>query len=94
MTKHSKPTLKKLEELFNEISYTVRYEKGNFNSGYCILDDRKVIVVNRFFDTDTRVNVLIDLLTVIPMDESLLSEKSRLTYRNFLKTAISAIEQN
>lgn len=94
MTKHSKPTLKKLEELFSEISYTVRYEKGNFNSGYCILDDRKIIVVNRFFDTDTRVNVLIDLLTVIPIDESLLSEKSRFTFRNFLKSAISAIEQN
>lgn len=88
MTKHSKPTLSKLEELFRDLDYTVRYEKGNFNSGYCILQDRKIIVVNKFFDTGTRVNVLTDILSGIPVDEQHLSEKSRQNYRSLLKISI------
>ena len=31
--KYTPTTLKKFEELFDEIGYTIRFEKGNFNSG-------------------------------------------------------------
>ncbi|MFT4972429.1 MAG: hypothetical protein ACI9JY_001633, partial [Saprospiraceae bacterium] len=34
---YTKHTLKKVELLFEEIGYIVRYEKGNFNSGYCVV---------------------------------------------------------
>ncbi len=70
-------TLKKLEELFAELDYTLRYEKGNFQSGYCLVERRKVAVVNKFFDTEARINCLLDMLSVIPFDPAHLSEKSR-----------------
>ena len=58
-TKHS---LKKLETLLGELGYTVRYERGNFTSGYCLVEQRKVVIINRFYDTEGRVNVLYDIV--------------------------------
>lgn len=85
MIKHTKPTLQKVEQIFKELDYVVRYEKGNFNSGYCILENKRVVVVNRFFDTDARVNVLLDILTLIMEDEAILSDKSKVFYRYLIK---------
>jgi len=85
MNKHNKPTLQKLEQLFRQLDYTVRYEKGTFNSGYCIVDASKIVVINKFFNTDSRVTVLLDILNDILEDDQLLPEKSRLFYRNLLK---------
>jgi hypothetical protein len=59
-TKH---TLKKLEILAKELGYKVRYEKGNFQSGYCLVEHQRVAIVNKFFDTEGRVNVLLDILS-------------------------------
>lgn len=66
LTKYS---LKKLENLLKELGYVVRYEKGNFTSGYCLVEQRKVAIVNRFYDTEGRINVLYDILTETPLQE-------------------------
>ena len=76
MVKYTTHFLKKLETLFSELDYTVRYEKGSFQSGYCIVENRKVAVVNKFFDTESRINVLLEVLGVIDYTEEKLSEKS------------------
>jgi hypothetical protein len=60
MTKH---TLKKLETLAKELGYKVRYEKGHFQSGYCLVEHQRVAIVNKFFDTEGRINVLLDILS-------------------------------
>ncbi|KXK37292.1 MAG: hypothetical protein J5I52_05100 [Saprospiraceae bacterium] len=86
MNKFTKPTLQKLEQIFKELDYVIRYEKGTFNSGYCIVENTKVVVINKFYDTDGRVGVLMDILEVILEDDTLLSDKSRLFYRNMIKT--------
>ncbi|WP_116127393.1 hypothetical protein [Lewinella sp. IMCC34183] len=54
--------LKKLETLLKELGYAVRYEKGNFTSGYCLVEQRRIAIVNRFYDTEGRVGVLLDIL--------------------------------
>jgi len=66
MTKH---TLKKLETLAKELGYKVRYEKGNFQSGYCLVEHQRVAIVNRFFDTEGRINVLLDILSQYRPDD-------------------------
>lgn len=91
MPKYTKPTLQKLEMMFKELNYSVRYEKGSFNSGYCIVENNKVVVVNKFFDTDGRVAVLLDILEGILSDESVLSDKSRQFYKSLLKTHLNII---
>ena len=37
-----------METFFKEQEYTIRYEKGNFQSGYCIVENRKIAVINKF----------------------------------------------
>ncbi len=90
-----KPTvnnLHKLEDLFRNLSYIVRYEKGNFQSGYCIVEDRKIVVVNKFFDTAGRFNTLMDILSNLEFAPVDLSEKSRDFYHNLQKQATLPLE--
>ena len=76
MFRYTPASLQKLEQVYREGDYLVRYEKGNFKSGYCILEDKKVVVVNKYFDTESRINSLLDILSQVQMDESKLSPKS------------------
>jgi len=71
--KYTANTLKKLEQLFEEVRYIIRYEKGNFNSGYCILEERRVVVINRFLNVEGRINALVEILPGITVNEAELS---------------------
>lgn len=84
--RYTQTTLKKLEQLFDELDYVVRYEKGNFQSGYCLVESRKIAVVNKFFDTEGRINCLLDILSKMDLDTDALSEKSRDLVEKWRKT--------
>jgi hypothetical protein len=73
--------LQKLESLLAELGYVIRYEKGSFNSGYCLVEDRKIVVVNKFFDVEGRIGVLLDILETLDFDEGIFGEKSAKFYR-------------
>ena len=75
--RYTQTALKKLEELFGELDYAVRYEKGSFQSGYCLVENRRIAVINKFFDTEARINCLLDLLSDMEYDAYNLSPKSR-----------------
>ncbi|MGZ3923304.1 MAG: hypothetical protein ACXVBJ_06010, partial [Flavisolibacter sp.] len=60
--KYTQTTLNKIEALIEEAGYIVRYERGSFQSGFCILEDRKVVVLNKFLQLEGRINTLIDLI--------------------------------
>jgi hypothetical protein len=77
LTKHS---LQKLETLLAELGYVIRYEKGSFNSGYCLVEDRKIVVVNKFFDAEGRIGVLLEILDTLEFDAGILGEKSAKFY--------------
>lgn len=78
--KYTPNTLKKLEELFDEARYIIRYEKGHFNSGYCILEAKKVVVINKFFNVEGRINALIEILQNIAIKEEELSSEGLKLY--------------
>lgn len=79
---YTKTTLKKLETLFSEISYVIRYEKGNFQAGYCMVENKKIAVINKFYDTEGRINCLVDILKTLEVEEEELSDKSRKLYKS------------
>lgn len=81
-TKHS---LQKLELLFEELGYVIRYERGNFNSGYCMVEDRKIAVINKFFDAEARINVLLDILGSLEFEPGIFSEKTAAFYEKIMK---------
>jgi hypothetical protein len=77
MLKYTKHNLSKLEEIFKDLKVTIRYEKGNFQSGYCIVTGKNIIIINKFFEVEPRINILMEILEEnrIPTDE--LSEENR-----------------
>lgn len=77
MIKYTGTTLTKIQELVKEAGYVLRYEKGNFKSGYCILQDKKVIIINKYFETEARINSLLEILPSIVVKVEELSENSR-----------------
>lgn len=78
--KYNANTLKKLEDLYDELNYTIRFEKGNFNSGYCVLQDKKMVVINKFLTLEGRINALVDILPTVEVDLEALSAGGKQLY--------------
>lgn len=66
------------------MEYVVRYERGNFQSGYCILEQKKVVVLNKFLQLEGRMNTLIDLIPKLTVNTELLSPEAKKTYDEVL----------
>ena len=77
MLKYTKPFLEKLEDVTTQAGYILRYEKGSFKAGYCLLNDTKVVIINKFFTLEARINCLTELLRNMEIDQNLLSDKNR-----------------
>lgn len=86
--KYTKHFLNKLENLFSETEYQLRYEKGSFNSGYCILRNTKVAVINKYYTTEGKINCLLDIIRSIQVDVSAMGKKNRKLYLSLSQTAI------
>ncbi len=84
--KYTPATLKKFEELYDQIGYSIRFEKGNFHSGYCILQDRRIAVINKFLPLEGRINALLDILPTLTVDQDKLDKDTL----SFYLMAISA----
>ncbi len=76
MFRYNQTTLKKLEELLRQAHYEVRYERGSFRSGYCLIRQKRVAVINQFLDTEARINALVEIIAGLPMAEAVLSEEA------------------
>lgn len=61
----TKKQLQELEDKIKTLGYLLRYEKGNFNGGYCIVKHTKVVVVNKFFSLEGKIAVLSDIIKQI-----------------------------
>lgn len=75
--KYTPHFLRKLEDIFSESDYTLRYEKGHFKSGYCLLNDTRIAIVNKYYTLEGKINSLIDILRLIDVDLEQLSDKNR-----------------
>jgi hypothetical protein len=75
--KYNQSTLNRLEKILDEAGYIVRYERGSFQSGYCILEDKKVVVLNKFLIPEGRINTLIDIIPTLKINYDLLTHDSQ-----------------
>jgi hypothetical protein len=82
--KYTQSTLDKLEAIPDEAGYVLRYERGTFQSGYCILEERKVVVLNKFLQTEGRINTLFDLIPQLDIDQDLLTGESKKIYAEIM----------
>ncbi|GAB4330419.1 MAG: hypothetical protein OHK0038_04780 [Flammeovirgaceae bacterium] len=88
MVRYTKNFLDKLEDLFAETDYILRYEKGSFKSGYCLLKDNKIAIVNQYYTLEGKINSLIDIIREVEIDVQKLSEKNRKLYFELQQTDI------
>ena len=70
----------------------MRYEKGNFKTGACLLQNSKVIVINRFSNLESKILAIVDLARELEMDYTLLDEKQVAKHRRYLGWRATEIE--
>jgi hypothetical protein len=87
--KYTKSFLNTLEDVFSESEYMLRYEKGSFKSGFCVLKDQKIIIVNKFFDLVGKINCLLEIMKSLELDSTSFSEKNRTFYLELQQTELA-----
>jgi hypothetical protein len=90
MVKYTVQFLTKLEDLIAESDYTLRYEKGNFKSGFCLLKDQKIMIINKFFATEGKINALLEILKSVQLDPARFTEKSLKLYEELTQQSTPA----
>ena len=83
--KITQASLTKIEQVLDEVNYIVRYERGTFQSGYCILEDKKVVVLNKFLQLEGRINTLMDIIPQLVIDRETLTAEARKTYDDIVE---------
>lgn len=89
MLPFTQTSLDKLESLLSSLGYRVRYEKGNFRTGSCIIQHSKMVVVNKFSNLEVKVISLVNLINGMEIDQSLLNEKQKQLFYAIKQTKLT-----
>ena len=84
--RYTQHNLDKVEKIIGDCGYMIRYERGTFQSGYCILQEKKVVVLNKFFQTEGRINTLIDLMPQLEINFDALTHESQKLYEEIMQS--------
>jgi hypothetical protein len=90
--KYTQSTLDKLEDILSESGYVVRYERGTFQSGWCLLEARKVVVLNKFLNTEGRINTLMEIIPQLNIEFDKLTLESQKLYEDVVKKSVTVVE--
>lgn len=74
---YTQHTLEKFESLLKSLGFKLRYERGNFKTGSCVLENNRVIIVNKYSNLESKINALADLLQRSATDDTLLEDKQK-----------------
>ena len=66
-----------LKELLEKLGYNLVLDKGSFNTGYCLLEDEKMIVINKNKPYENRIKILSEILSKIDTDNIYIKPKIR-----------------
>ncbi len=66
-----------LEELAKQLGIQLRYEKGDFEGGYCILKEQKVLVVNKRLHEARKASSLAQALSEYGIDTTYIKPNLR-----------------
>jgi hypothetical protein len=89
--KITQSTLDKLEDILGESEYVVRYERGNFQSGWCLLESKRIVVLNKFLNLEARINTLLELIPQLQIDFDKLTLESQKLYEEVKKMALTEV---
>ena len=87
--KLTQTTLDKLEDILGESEFVVRYERGNFQSGWCLLEAKRIVVLNKFLNIEARINTLLELIPVLDIQFDRLTHESQKLYTEVQKLSLT-----
>lgn len=61
--------LAELEDIVRRLGYNLRYEKGDFEGGYCLLKDSRLFVINSKNEAEKRIAIIARNLKEIGIDD-------------------------
>ncbi len=86
--KLTQTTLNKLEDILGESEFVVRYERGNFQSGWCLLESKRIVVLNKFLNLEARINTLLELIPQLDIQFDKLTHDSQKLYEEVQKLSV------
>ena len=86
--KLTQTTLDKLEDILGESEFVVRYERGNFQSGWCLLESKRIVVLNKFLNLEARINTLLELIPQLDIQFDKLTHDSQKLYEEVQKLSL------
>lgn len=86
MAKFTPAYLKKLEDLLESCGYDVRYEKGNFKSNHCLIEAKKVVVINKFSVLESRIQSLLEIIQTLYAQGVLQADLRSIGLKNPIQT--------
>lgn len=69
--------MEELKAVANQLGASVRFEKGDFKGGYCIIHDTKVIVINKFANLQRKIMILSAALKELGVERIYLTPRIR-----------------
>jgi hypothetical protein len=60
--------LEELRETVEALGYKIRYERGDFSGGSCILREERLLVVNRKYTIERKISVIARALGELGVD--------------------------
>jgi hypothetical protein len=87
--KLTQTTLDKLEDILGESDFVVRYERGNFQSGWCLLESKRIVVLNKFLNLEARINTLLELIPLLDIHFDKLTHDSQKLYTEVKKLSLT-----
>lgn len=86
--------LLELEQAANDIGLSIRYEKGDFDGGYCILRDENIIIANKKLSPFKKCSVIAQALGDFGIDEVYIKPVVRTFIEDELVRARSLASKN
>lgn len=75
--KEFESVLQELKQIALELGAKVRFERGDFKGGYCIVREDKTIVINKLSTLQKKVIILTTALKDLGVDEKYLTPRIR-----------------
>ncbi len=66
-----------LKQVALQLGVTVRFEKGDFKGGFCIVKENKIIVINKFANTQRKATILATALKELGIDDIYVNPRLR-----------------
>lgn len=66
-----------LKQVASQLGVSVRFEKGDFKGGFCIVKENKIIVINKFANTQRKAAILATALKELGIDDIYINPRLR-----------------